>query len=80
MPLNNSAEDGDRRDWITFVLVDTSLSSFTVELTLTRRFLDSDDVKIVIDDSIKRSNQNRRQKFWYFIASLIRGEKQSENS
>ncbi|MEK7111036.1 MAG: lytic transglycosylase domain-containing protein [Patescibacteria group bacterium] len=78
LPLNNSAEDGDRRDWITFVLVDTSLSSFTVELTLTRRFLDSDDVKIVIDDSIKRSNQNRRQKFWYFIASLIRGEKQSE--
>lgn len=78
LPLNLTAEDGDRRDWITFVLVNASLSSFKTELTLTRRFLDHDDVKIVIDDSIIRGNQNKRQKLWYFIASLITGEQQSE--
>lgn len=78
LPVNKIAEDGDRRDWITFVLVDASLVSFTAELTLIRRFIDSDDAKIIIDDSIKRSNQNKRQKLWYFIASLIKGEKQSE--
>lgn len=78
LPLNNKAEDGDRRDWVTFVLVDASLASFKVELVLSRRFFDSDDVKIIIDDSIKRGNQNKRQKLWYFITSLIKGEKQSE--
>lgn len=78
LPLSNRAEDGDRRDWITFVLVDASLASFKAELTLTRRFFDSDDVKIVIDDFIKRGNQNKRQKFWYFITSVFKGEKQSE--
>ncbi|MFZ5376204.1 MAG: lytic transglycosylase domain-containing protein [Patescibacteria group bacterium] len=78
LPLNLTAEDGDRRDWITFVLVDTNLVSFKVELTLTRRFIDSDDIKIVIDDSIKRAHYNKRQKFWYFITSLIKGEQQSE--
>lgn len=78
LPIDKVAEDGDRRDWITFVLVDMSLASFMAELVLTRRFLDSDDVKIILDNSIKRSNQNKRQKLWYFIASLVKGEKQKE--
>jgi len=78
LPLNSTAEDGDRRDWITFVLVDASLGSFNIELTLIRRFLDNDDVKIVINDSLKRGHQNKRQKLWYFVASLLKGEQQSE--
>lgn len=78
LPLNITAEDGDRRDWLSFILVDSSLHSFTVELQLNRRFLDNDDVKITIDDSIKRAHHNRRQKLWYFVASVFKGEKQGE--
>lgn len=78
LPLNLTAEDGDRRDWLTFVLVDASLESFTPELILKRRFIDSDDVKITIDDSIKKAHYNNRQKLWYFVASLLRGEQQSK--
>lgn len=77
-PLNLTAEDGDRRDWLAFVLVDASLESFTPELVLKRRFIDSDDVKITIDDSIKQAHYNKRQKLWYFVASLLRGEQQSK--
>jgi len=76
--LNLTAEDGDRRDWITFVLVDANLGSFTPELVLKRRFFDSDDIKITIDDSVKQAHYNKRQKLWYFVASLFRGEQQSE--
>jgi len=57
------AEDGDRRDWLTFALVDASLESFTPGLVLKRRFLDSDDVKITIDDSIKQAHYDNRQNF-----------------
>ncbi|PIR59354.1 MAG: hypothetical protein COU69_01170 [Candidatus Pacebacteria bacterium CG10_big_fil_rev_8_21_14_0_10_56_10] len=78
LPLNLTAEDGDRRDWITFVLVDANLGSFTPELVLKRRFFDSDDIKITIDDSVKQAHYNKRQKLWYFVASLFRGEQQSE--
>lgn len=78
LPLNLTAEDGDRRDWLTFVLVDAKLESFTPELILKRRFIDSDDVKITIDDLIKQAHYNNRQKLWYFVASLLRGEQQSK--
>lgn len=76
LPMDIIAEDGDRRDWLTFVLVDLSLGSFAVELALNRRFLDSDDVKITINDSIKRAHHNKRQKLWFFVTSVFKGEKQ----
>jgi len=71
------AEDGDGRDWLTFVLVDTSLDSFWLELTLKRRFRDSDDVKVILDDTVKKNHAKIHQKLWFFIASLIGGEKQN---
>lgn len=72
------AEDGDRRPWLTFVFPDVLLKEFSLNLILKRRFLDSDDVKVIIDDSIKRNYRSILHKFWYFVASLS-GEAQSGN-
>lgn len=72
------AEDGDRRPWLTFTLVDLPLLSFSVNLNLTRRFLDSDDVKVVVDGEVKRNNRSKLHKLWYFIATSFVGEKQEE--
>lgn len=74
--LNDVAEDGERRSWITFTLVEAALQSFTATFNLKRRFLDSDDVKVIIDDKIQRSHRSLLHKFWYFIASLF-GEEQT---
>lgn len=74
-----TAEDGDRRDWITFVLVDMGLKDFSVALTLKKRFIDSDDVKIVIDGNIQRNYRSILHKFWYFIASIFTPEDQMEH-
>jgi len=78
LQVDNQAENGDRRDWITFVLVNTALTSFTPELTLQRRFLDNDDVRVIIDGDTKKKHHNLRQKLWYFVASLIKGESQKK--
>lgn len=79
LPLNDQAEDGDRRSWITFVLIDLSLNKFTAEFNLKRRFIDSDDVKIIIDGEIKRNNRSILHKLWYFAASILTGENQTED-
>ena len=76
--LNMQAEDGDRRPWITFALIDLSLNKFTTELILKRRFIDSDDVKIIIDGNIKRNDRSLLHKYWYFIGSFFTGETQTE--
>ena len=72
------AEDGDRRDWVTFVLDNISLSTFTASFNLKRRFIDSDDVKVIVDGIIKRNNRSLFHKLWYFTASLFTNEIQTE--
>ncbi|TSC63657.1 MAG: Uncharacterized protein G01um101493_381 [Microgenomates group bacterium Gr01-1014_93] len=76
--LNEQAEDGDRRAWITFALVDLTLNQFTTKLNLKRRFIDSDDVKVIVDGIIKRNDRSILHKLWYFAASLLTGEDQTE--
>lgn len=77
--INDQAEDGDRRTWITFIFVDLALGKFTTELVLKRRFIDSDDVKVIVDDTIKRNTRSGKlHKLWYFIASIFSGETQTE--
>ena len=76
--LKIQAEDGDRRPWVTFALINLSLNKFTTELNLKRRFIDSDDVKIIIDGNIKRNDRSLLHKYWYFIGSLFTGETKTE--
>lgn len=78
LPINDEAEDGDRRPWITVVLVDFALDKFSIEALLKRRFIDSDDVKVIVDDNVKRNDRSRLHKYWYFIASFFVGEVQKE--
>ncbi len=78
LPGNIPAEDGDRRSWITIALTDVSLVSFSLTATLKRRFIDSDDIKVIIDGVVQRNYRNILHKLWYFIASLG-GEEQSSS-
>lgn len=78
LSLNDQAEDGDRRPWITFVFVDLRLNEFAVTLGLKRRFIDSDDVKVIVDGEVKRNHRSMLHKLWYFAASILKGETQTE--
>lgn len=66
------AEDGDRREWITFVLDNTPLVDVSLTITYSRRKRDSDDVKIRIDGQTQSNILRDIKHFlWYFAGSLI---------
>lgn len=69
------AEDGDRRPWLTFVFLEVLLKGFSLSLNLKRRFFDSDDVKLVVDNSVQKNYRSILHKLWYFVASFF-GEEQ----
>ncbi|MBI3335099.1 MAG: cell wall hydrolase [Candidatus Portnoybacteria bacterium] len=74
LSISQQAEDGDRRPWITFVLVDLRLERLKISVKTERRFLDSDDVKILVDGETKRNTRNTFRKLWFWLGSILRGE------
>ncbi len=72
LDINNQAEDGERRPWITNVLNKLSFRSLTYNITYSRRKRDSDDVKIIIDNIIQASLlKTIKYKFWRLIGSFL---------
>lgn len=66
--LNEKAEDGDKRPWHTFALIDLSLQSLSAEATVSWHFLDGDDIKLIIDDKTEESKTSARWKYWIWSA------------
>ncbi|MBI3956252.1 hypothetical protein HY339_03260 [Candidatus Gottesmanbacteria bacterium] len=77
--LEQQAEDGDRRPWITFVFDQLALESFTPTLTYSRRLFDSDDIKIIFDGKTY-SNFLKTLKYflWRFAGFLLPDSSRTE--
>ncbi len=71
LKIEERAEDGNRRPWYTFVLIDLPLSQMSSELTVERRLWDSDDVKIIVDNEVKRNIRGGKYKFWPITGNVL---------
>lgn len=69
--IEQYAEDGDRRPWFTFALVDLPLKSFSADITVNYRFRDSDDVKLLVDGQVKKNNFSILRRSWLWSANLL---------
>lgn len=66
------AEDGDRREWITFVLDNLPLQEINITVTYSRRERDSDAIKVKIDGQTQGNIlRNIKHLLWYFAGLLI---------
>ncbi len=69
--LEVQAEAGDRRPWLTFVLIDLPLNYIRADISTQWHFLDGDDVKLIIDNTIKKNPQSIFHKNWIWSASIL---------
>lgn len=71
LDIETKAEDGDRRPWYTFVPVDLPVNEIIVDATVSRRLWDSDDVKIIVNNDVKKSIAGGRHKYWHLVGGLL---------
>jgi hypothetical protein len=67
--LSEQAEDGDRRPWYTFALINLPLQSISAAVTVDWHFFDGDDVKVIIDGHIEKNTESKLWKNWIWHAS-----------
>jgi|GEM_PF-1787244 len=74
---NNPPEDGDKRQWITAVLLDLSLEKLEINGTADKKGLDDGDIKLIIDGATVLNTELKSHKYWYWCGRTLLGrEKQ----
>lgn len=68
--ISQRAEDGDRRPWYAFVLVDLPLQSVTADASIGWHWWDGDDVKLVVDNQIASNVDNKLHRDWLWAAGF----------
>ncbi|MDA1317171.1 MAG: cell wall hydrolase [bacterium] len=79
--LNQQADEGDKRPWFTFALVDLPLKSIEAEITVNWHYFDGDDVKLIIDNQVEENPSSRLWKDWIWHATpkqLLSGPKKEQ--
>jgi len=71
LTFNKQASDRDRKPWITFVLIENEITSFTTKVQLQWRWFDGDDIQVVIDNEIQKNPRSLLHKNWIFSARPI---------
>ena len=67
--FDQQAEDGDKRPWFTFALIDLPFKSISVEASVNWHYFDGDDVKLIIDNAIEKNNTSLLWKNWLWHAT-----------
>jgi len=76
---NNPAEDGNRRQWLTIVLINFSLKSLSISAKAEKRKKDDDDLKLIIDNKIQKNHEASAHKCWYWCGRTLKGRKKEFN-
>ena len=72
LDLEQQAEEANNKPWLTFVLVNLGLRFFTIKATVAWRFPDGDDIKIIVDNKIKKNLLSLLHKNWIFSSNVLR--------
>src|SRR3989338_384688 len=70
--LNEQAEYGDRRPWLTIALLELPIKSITGEITLKWHLGDSDDVKFIIDNLIQKNSLSVLHRNWVWSGNFFK--------
>ena len=77
---NNPAEDGNRRQWINFTLVDLPVKRLNIQATAkTYKGEDDDDIKLIIDGEIQKNAEDKSHKNWYWCGRTSKGVEKEFN-
>lgn len=71
------SEERNCQPWITVALIDMPISVLDISVSCQKRFLDSDDVKLVIDGKIQKNTKSiLRGKNWFWRGWQLKGKTQ----
>lgn len=78
---NNPAQDGNRRQWMTIILVDFFIKNLNIKASA-KKYLgnsDDDDIKLIIDCNIQKNETDKSHKNWFWCGKILDGQEKEFN-
>lgn len=77
---NNPAEDGNRRQWMSFVVVGIKLQKLNIQARANNyKGEDDDDIRLVINGEIQKNITEKAHKYWYWCGRVLKGQEKEFN-
>jgi len=80
---NYSIEDGNRRQWLTIILVNLGLKTFKITASVKegKKFLffkkDDSDLKLIINGEIQENQESKSHKNWFWCGRTLKGKEKT---
>ncbi len=81
--LEQQAESGKGRPWVTFALINLPLRAVVAEASVSWHFWNGDDVKLIIDNQIEPDPSSKKMKNWIWSArfwQILTGAKREQKN
>lgn len=72
------ADDSERQPWYVLALINLPLASLTIDATAYWRWFDSDDIKLIVDGTIKTNSSSFLRRQWLWAGSILKKLSQNE--
>lgn len=76
---NNPAQDGERRQWLTIVIVNAPLATLILTAQAGMRGSDDDDVKLVVNGKTELNLEPKAHRYWYWCGRTLHGREKTLN-
>ena len=78
---NNPAQDDNRRQWITIILVNIAIKNLTIKATAKKypNNADDDDLKLILDGKIEPNTEDKSHKNWFWCGRTLQGQEKEFN-
>ena len=70
---NNPAENGNRRPWLSLVLVNLAVSGLKIIAKADKQKNDDDDLKLIINGETQINDTAKAHKNWYWCGKILKG-------
>src|SRR3989339_213603 len=71
---NNPPEKGDRRPWMSCVFLNLAIKGLSVLASVNKKGRDDEDIKLIIDGKIEKSEDKKSHKDWLWCGKVLNGK------
>ncbi len=72
--INNPAEKGNGRPWLSFIFFNLPVKDVAIFAKAGKSGRDDDDIKLIIDGETQKNNDKKSHQNWYWCGKILKGE------